>query len=129
MKKNTIQSSESGYMLTALLVFLVVIIIITTTSVLVSVSSLRSETYFDSGSEALAAADSGAENAILRLLRDPTYLGETLQVGNSDVTITVAGSAPQVVTVVADSGSFERTVEVRLQRVDGMLQVTSWKEL
>lgn len=129
MKKNTIQSSESGYMLTALLVFLVVIIIITTTSVLVSVSSLRSETYFDSGSEALAAADSGAENAILRLLRDPTYLGETLQVGNTDVIITVVGSAPQVVTVVADSGSFERTVEVRLQRVDGMLQVTSWKEL
>ena len=73
MKKNTIQSSESGYMLTALLVFLVVIIVVTTTSVLVSVSSLRSETYFDSGSEALAAADSGAENAILRLLRDPTY--------------------------------------------------------
>ncbi len=129
MKKNTIQSSESGYMLTALLVFLVVIIVVTTTSVLVSVSSLRSETYFDSGSEALAAADSGAENAILRLLRDPTYLGETLQVGNTDVIITVVGSAPQVVTVVADSGSFERTVEVRLQRVDGMLQVTSWKEL
>lgn len=129
MKKNTIQSSESGYMLTALLVFLVVIIVVTTTSVLVSVSSLRSETYFDSGSEALAAADSGAENAILRLLRDPTYLGETLQVGNTDIIITVVGSAPQVVTVVADSGSFERTVEVRLQRVDGMLQVTSWKEL
>lgn len=129
MKKNTIQSSESGYMLTALLVFLVVIIVVTTTSVLVSVSSLRSETYFDFGSEALAAADSGAENAILRLLRDPTYLGETLQVGNTDVIITVVGSAPQVVTVVADSGSFERTVEVRLQRVDGMLQVTSWKEL
>lgn len=129
MKKNTIQSSESGYMLTALLVFLVVIIVVTTTSVLVSVSSLRSETYFDFGSEALAAADSGAENAILRLLRDPTYLGETLQVGTTEVIITVVGSAPQVVTVVADSGSFERTVEVRLERVDGMLQVTSWKEL
>jgi hypothetical protein len=129
MKKSITQSSESGYMLTALLVFLVVIIIITTTSVLVSVSSLRSETYFDSGSEALSAVDSGAENAILRLLRDPTYLGETLQVGTTEVIITVVGSAPQVVTVVADSGSFERTIEVQLQRVDGMLQVTSWKEL
>ncbi len=129
MKKSVKQSSESGYMLTALLVFLVVILVITTTSVLVSVSSLRSETYFDSGSEALSAADSGAENAILRLLRDPAYLGETLQVGNTEVIITVTGSAPQVVTVVADSGSFERTVEVQLDRVEGMLQVTSWKEL
>ncbi|MBP9781347.1 hypothetical protein KBC89_01695 [Candidatus Woesebacteria bacterium] len=129
MKENFTPSSESGYMLTALLVFLVVIIVMTTTSVMVSVSSLRSETYFDSGSEALSAADSGAENAILRLLRDPTYSGEMLTVGNSQVVITVTGSAPQVVTVVADSGSFERTVEVRLQRVDGMLQVTSWKEL
>jgi len=93
MKKSVKQSSQSGYMLTALLVFLVVILVITTTSVLVSVSSLRSETYFDSGSEALSAADSGAENAILRLLRDPAYLGETLPVGNTEVIITVAGSA------------------------------------
>ncbi len=129
MKKNIAQSSESGYMLTALLVFLVVIIIITTTSVLVSVSSLRSETYFDAGSQALSAADSGAENAILRLLRDPYYSGETLQVGDSTVVIAVVGSAPQVITAVADSGSFERTVRVELERVDGMLEVTSWKEL
>ena len=129
MKDNFVPSSESGYMLTALLVFLVVIIVITTTSVMVSVSSLRSETYFDSGSEALAAADSGAENAILRLLRDPTYSGETLTVGNSQVVITVVSSAPQIVTAVADSGSFERTVQVQVQRVEGRLQVTSWKEL
>lgn len=129
MKEPYAQTTQSGYMLTALLVFLVVIIVITTTSVMVSVSSLRSETYFDAGSEALAAADSGAENAILRLLRDPTYSGETLPVGNSQVVITVVGSAPQIVTAVADSGSFERTVQVQLQRVDGMLQVISWKEL
>ncbi len=129
MKDNVAQSNQSGYMLTALLVFLVVIIVITTTSVMVSVSSLRGETYFDAGSEALSAADSGAENAILRLLRDPTYSGETLPVGNSQVEITIVGSAPQVITSVADSGSFERTVEVQLQRVDGMLQVISWKEL
>ncbi|MCA9372630.1 hypothetical protein KC921_00860 [Candidatus Woesebacteria bacterium] len=129
MREADLQSSQSGYMLTALLVFLVVIIIITTTSVMISVSSLRSQTFFDGGSEALAAADSGAENAILRLLRDPSYTGETLQVGDSDVIITVVGSSPQVVTVVADSGSFERTVEVNLDRINGMLEVTSWKEL
>lgn len=129
MKEATTQSNQSGYMLTALLVFLVVIIIITTTSVMVSVSSLRSQTYFDAGSEALAAADSGAENAILRLLRDPGYSGETMQIGNSEVVIAVAGSSPQVITAVADSGSFERTVRVELERVDGMLEVTSWKEL
>lgn len=129
MREADLQSSQSGYMLTALLVFLVVIIIITTTSVMISVSSLRSQTFFDGGSEALAAADSGAENAILRLLRDPSYTGETLQVGDSDVIITVVGSSPQVVTVVADSGSFERTIEVNLNRVNGMLEVTSWKEL
>lgn len=129
MREQDLQSSQSGYMLTALLVFLVVIIIITTTSVMISVSSLRSQTFFDGGSEALAAADSGAENAILRLLRDPSYTGETLQVGDSDVIIMVAGSSPQVVTVVADSGSFERTIEVQLDRINGMLEVISWKEL
>lgn len=127
--KSQPQSDQSGYVLTALLVFMVLIIIVTTTSVLVSVSSLRSETLFDSGIVALQAADSGAENAILRLLRDPSYTGESMQVGTADVTITVTGSAPQVVTVVADSGAFERTVQVELERVSGVLQITRWMEL
>lgn len=128
MKRTKNRKSE-GFVLTALLVFMVVILLVTTTMMLVSVSNLKGETYFDAGSEALTAADSGAENAILRLLRDPYYSGETLLVGDSTVVITVVGSAPQIITAVADSGSFERTVRVELERVDGMLEVTSWKEL
>ena len=121
--------NQSGYILTSLLVYIVVLLVITTTSVMVSISSLRSQTYFEGGVEALAAADSGAENAILRLLRDPTYTGESLQIDGKDIEITVEGTSPQVITVVADSGAFERTVEVRVDRIDGMLQMLSWKEL
>jgi len=121
--------NQSGYILTSLLVYIVVLLVITTTSVLVSISSLRSQTYFEGGVEVLAAADSGAENAILRLLRDPTYAGESLQIDGKDIVITVEGTSPQVITVVADSGAFERTVQVTVDRIEGILQVLSWKEL
>lgn len=126
MKKQLTQ--QAGYVLTALLVFMVVILLITTTTVLVSISTLQGELFFDSGMRAVIAADSGAENAILRILRDPTYVGETMQIEGTDVVVTVSSGSPQLVTVVADSGSFERTVQVELERVEGMLQVNSWLE-
>ncbi|HNS65196.1 MAG TPA: hypothetical protein PKJ26_01730 [Candidatus Woesebacteria bacterium] len=129
MKTHQLTFDQSGYILTSLLVFIVVILVITTTSVVVSISGFRSQTYFQGGLEALVAADSGAENAILRLLRDPAYSGETLQVGEAEVVITVGGVGPQTITVVADSGAYERSVQVLVDRVDGMLQVLSWNEI
>lgn len=128
-RQSPITNSQKGYVLTSLLIFIVVIVLISTTSILVSISSMRGQTHFDSGRQALMAADSGIENAILRLLRDPDYNGETLEIDGTTVEILVEINNQFIITAVADSGAHEKTVRVTLDRVDGVLQIISWKTL
>lgn len=120
---------QHGFILTALLVFIVVILIISTTSIAISISSMRGQSFFEGGLVTLAAAESGVENAILRLLRDPEYTGETLAIGGAIVEIEVLATSPTIITVTADSGAYEKTIEVRLDRVAGVLQLQRWREI
>ena len=129
MTKITDKHYQHGYILTALLVFIVVILVISTTSIMVSISSLRGQSHIDAGVATLNAAESGAENAILRLLRDPGYTGENLVVDGVDIELSVLHGTPTIVTSTADSGAYEKTIEVRLVRTNGILQLQSWKEL
>lgn len=123
------RTNQHGYILTALLVFIVVILVISTTSIMISISSLRGQSHVDAGISTLNAAESGAENAILRLLRDPGYTGETLVIDGVDIELSVVHGAPIIITSIADSGAYEKTVEVRLLRTNGILELQSWKEL
>lgn len=82
-----------------------------------------------SGIEAYYVAEGGAENAILRLLRNPNYTGETLQVGQGTTTITVTGTDPKTITTVGKIGNFTRQIQVIAGYTDNILTVTSWKEI
>ena len=76
-------------------------------------NSIASSTYA-LGNQAYSVAESGAENAIIRLLRDKAYVGETLAVGDNTATITVSGINPYVIISAGRAGNFVRKVEVSL---------------
>lgn len=120
---------QAGSVLITLLIFVVVSLIIVSSAVLLVVDSTVITTNQQIGTTAISIAESGAENAILRLLRDPSYTGETLTVGTGTAVITVAGSSPIIVRSVGSLGDFERTVEVQLLRQNGVLTVDSWQEV
>ncbi|MDQ5951174.1 MAG: hypothetical protein QG639_451 [Patescibacteria group bacterium] len=120
---------QAGSVLITLLIFVVVSLIIVSSAVLLVVDSTVITTNQQIGTTAISIAESGAENAILRLLRDPSYTGETLTVGTGTAVITVTGTTPMVVRSVGTLGDFERTVEVLVARQNGVLTVTSWKEV
>lgn len=121
--------SETGSVLITLLIFVVVSLIIVSSAVLLVVDSTVMTTNQQIGTTAISIAESGAENAILRLLRDPSYTGETLTVGTGTAVITVTGSDPITIKSVGSIGDFERTVDVLVHRENGVLTVTSWKEV
>jgi len=75
-------------------------IAITTVAAMVTITNIRSNNAYSGGEQALANAESGAENALQRLLRDPGYTGESLTLPNGAATISVTGTMTKTITSV-----------------------------
>jgi len=86
------------------------------------------------GEVAYQAALSGAENAKIRLLRNPSYTGESnLSIGSGSATIAVTGSGtsgdPYVITSTGTMGNFVRKVQMQATYVNNFFSVSSEKEI
>lgn len=125
MKSPSIVKSQSGQTLITLLVFIVVATAVTSTAVAVLINTTRSSSILGQSITATHIAESGAENALLRLLRDPNYAGETLAVGAGTATITVTGSTTKTITSIGTIGDFQKTVQV-VVTYNNTMTVSSW---
>jgi len=120
---------KPGQTLVFLLVFMTMAITVTTAAALVIISNSQAASKLEQSLTAYGAAEAGAENALLRLLRDPAYPGETLTVGEGIATISAAGSNPKVILSRGKYNNFLRQVQVTASYVNGILTVTSWQEV
>lgn len=124
------KSARGGYIGILLAVIVLVLSIITTAAVALSVSSLRDTTMLARGQEAYALAESGIDNAVLRILRNPSYTGEAnLSIGAGSVTIVVTGSNPYTIESTALLNGSTRRIRATLGSVAGALTLTSWEEI
>jgi len=126
MKNNYYQKGQS---LVTVLVFSVVAISVATAAVVIMINVSQGTIRVEGNVIAKQTAESGIENALLRLLRDPSYTGETLTVGDGTVEITVTGTNPKIVTAVANINSHTKTIEAEATFTNGVMTVTSWKEI
>lgn len=105
-------------------------LLVTTAAVFVLMSISSAVSIKTQGMLARSAAESGAENALLKLIRDPSYSGDTIQIDQSrSATVTVSGSSPQTITAVGTFGSVIRRIEVTLVYNEGVRTILSWKDL
>lgn len=110
---------------------MVAAIIIISGAVAVIIINSKTTSALYQGNVSYDVAEAGADNAIMRLLRDPNYTGETLPVGDDTAVITVTGNANDGYTITSrgTSGNFARTVSVTASYNNNVLSVTSWHEL
>lgn len=120
---------KSGQSLVILLVFMTIALVITSTAATINIVSSVSTSQMETGQEVALSAESGMENALLRLLRNPDYSGEILTVGNGTSTITVTGANPYTVTSRAASGDYVRQIQAVVQFANGIMTTTSWHEI
>lgn len=122
---------ERGQALVTLLFFTVIGTTVTFAAVMMIIANSLSGMKFQQGSIAYEIAQSGAENAKLRLLRDPTYIGETITVGSGSAVITVTSNAGNTYTIISKGvqGSFVRQIQVDATYANNLFQVTSQKEI
>ena len=125
----------NGQALITLLFFTVIGVTVTTGAIgLILVNSINGSKQ-QQGELAYQVAESGIENALIRVLRTPppTYIGETLVVGNGTATITATVSGTAIDPFVIDSkgqvGNFTRQIEVKTQYQNNLLQIVSQREV
>jgi hypothetical protein len=136
-EKNNFQISNSsgarGQALITLLFFTIIGIAVSSAAIIMLLVNSLSEAKEQQGEIAYNIAQSGAENGLIRLLRDPTYNGETLSVGGGTATITVSGSGtsgnPYIILSKGTTGSFLREVQVTATYQNNLLSVESRKEV
>lgn len=127
MKK--ILSNQKGQTLVILLVYMVIAVIITSAAIILVLNSSAGTGKVQQGISAFEIAESGAENAILKLIRDRNYSGETVNIGDGQAVVTVTGTNPKTILSVGTLNNFSRTIQVIVDTTGNTVTVTSWKEL
>jgi len=123
------QIGDRGQALITLLFFVLISLTITSAAIIIIIANSISVSRFQEGTLAYYIAESGLENALLRLLREPNYIGETLTVGSGIAVITVTGANPKTVVSVGQNGNFKRTVQAQMTYNSGYYTFSNWKEL
>ena len=124
--------SQPGQALVTLLVFTATATIITAAAVAVTIINSQTTGKFAQGEETLHVAEAGAENAILRILRESTnYTGETdLPIGSGIVNISLTpGTGNKTIVSEGVVGNFRRKIQVDVSYNNNVMTITNWREI
>lgn len=119
---------NSGHILITLIIVMVVGTIISTAAVAWVIDNTLGSSQTQSGLSSLMLAESGIENAMLVLLRNPDYTGEVLTIGDATVTVDVSGTTEKTIVSQSVIGNHSKKIEVTASYVDNVLTITSWQE-
>lgn len=127
--KPTKRPQQQGQALVLLLVIMVVAITVISAAVIVTLVNSQGTARQVQGQYAFDIAETGVENALLRLLRDPDFPGETIFVNGGETISTVSGSPAQTIAAHGKLGNFTRIIQVGITYNNNVLNIISWKEI
>lgn len=120
---------EKGQALITLIFFVLIAVTLTSGAIIMIAVNSTSLAKLQEGTISHDVAETGLENAILRVLRDPAYTGETLTVDSASVVIIVAGTNPKTITAVSTNGNFKRTMQAKMTYTNGYYTFSDWREI
>lgn len=118
-----------GQALVTFIFFIAIMTTVTSGALAIVVNSSYGRTKAQLSSEAYTLAESGVENALLRIVRDPDYSGETMNIGDSEIVVAVTGDVVKTIISTATTKDFVKQITATTSyNSNGELTVTSWKE-
>ncbi len=126
---NNAQKHTEGQAMVMVMILAVVGISVVTASTAVTIASSQNASSFTKSEIAYSQAEAGIENAIISIIRDNSYSGETLTLGEGTVVVTVSGDLTKTITAVSTYGAVVRTVEATGTITNTVFAVTSWGEV
>lgn len=127
--KKKFLDSDYGQALVSLLFFMVIAIMVTSAAIIILTNNSLTTSKNEQGTIAFYFAESGIENALLRLMRDPDYSGETLPIGEGNAVVQVTQGNPIVILSTGINGNSIRKIQAQAAYSNYLLNVISWKEV
>lgn len=123
--------NQKGQALITLIFFMVIAVIVITAAVSVIFINSLSTNSSEQGLLAYYAAESGAEDGILRLLRSPTYSGtyQPFPAGTIQATVTITNGNPTTIVSQGISDNNVRKIQIQTVYNNGAFTISSWKEI
>lgn len=123
---------KKGQALITLIIFIAIsMVIITATVTMIAVNS-EAASVNQQSLLTREAAENGIENALLRLLRDPSYGGETIlaAINGYDTVITVTGDdINKTIISTATSNNYQRKIKVKITYNGNVMKVIFWQDI
>lgn len=121
---------QRGQALVTLLFFMVMGVTITSAAAVILIANIHAASKVEQGLTAYYIAESGAEEGMLQLLRNPQYAGtETISVDGGVATMSATQGNPITILSVGKYNNFIRKVQIQTVYNNGKSTITSWKEI
>lgn len=126
-----IKNQQNGQALITLLFFVAISTIVTSAAIVLLYESSISTTRLSEGTLSYSTAESGIEEALLRLLRDPTYTGSTISNEDGNAIIEVSSTGANTYSIISTSSvrNASRRIQVDIIYNEGVFDITSWREM
>jgi type II secretory pathway component PulK len=121
--------NHKGQVLVTLLMFVLVAMTVITAVITAVIANTRSTSTIQQGANIYYVTEAGVENALMRLLRDPNYTGETMQVDGSTAVITVTGTSSKIITVQGRQNNLVRKIQVNVSYTNNQMVISNWQEI
>jgi len=123
--------NQKGQVLVMLVVFISIMTAVTAMAINLMVTNSSSVVKFEVGVNLLEKAESGAELALLKLLRNPiNYTGETFTIDDVSVTVSVSGGDTKTVISTAVLGDNTKKVQLIIDSpLNDSMTVVAWNEV
>ena len=122
---------DSGQILTSVLVFMAFGLSVIALSATLTVINIQNTAKLAQSEQASNYAEAGAEEAILRLIRDPAYSGGSLSLSADTVigiTVTGVGDSRTIISTATYNG-FTKKVQAVVSLANNKATLVSWKQI
>lgn len=127
----TLSDQRGAAALVVMIVILAMALLVVTSTAFIGVDDLDIGYASELSGDVLLSAESCAEEALIRLSRNPSYTGGSLTVGEAACTITVSGTpcGSCTIDVAAVGESYTRNIQVVVSVSGSTVDIISWQEV
>lgn len=129
MVRQTHHKKQKGQALIMVILIGIIALIAVVSAATLVISELKKNTAVSFGVSQYQITYGALENALMRLLRDPNYTGETVMLGSSTCVVTVSGSLAKTVEVRCSDGTYSRKIGATVTFTNGVMAVSGISEI
>ena len=129
MKTKKVKKIVKGQALLPLLIVIVIVLSLGAAAIELAISSLIVSRISFEGQTLFYTTEAAFENGLLRALRNPSYVGESLQINQASCTIEASGQAPKTILAICSSDRQVKKIQGQIDYINGVMTVTDIVEV